>query len=89
MKFDGLAMVSMTIPLTHNVFPTSASVIVNASRQSDTAVGVGAVVAGIWVGDAIISLTTVFVGRTVEIIVGVLLGFMGVLGTGIGVSVFC
>jgi hypothetical protein len=89
MKLDELAMVSITVPFTHNVWPTSASVIVNASRQSDTDVGVIAVVAGIWVGDATISLTTVFVGRTVEIIVGVLLGFMGVLVTGIGVNVFC
>ena len=91
MKLVGLVMVSMIVPWTHKVCPTSATVMDKVSRQLDSDVRASVTVAvnGIWLGDVMTSAIAVFVGRMVDIFVGVLLGFMGVSEAGICVDFIC
>ena len=78
MKFVGLVTVSMMVPRTHNVCPTSASVIDKASRQLESVAGVAVSVTGVEVAELMTFGIAVFVGRMVGSFVGVLLGFTGV-----------
>ena len=77
----------MIVPCTHNVWPTSASVIVKTSRQPEFEVGVTE--AGIWVDITTASIVAVLVGRVVGVFVIVWVGLSGVLVLGIGVTFTC
>jgi hypothetical protein len=80
MKEFGLSTISITLPWTHNVCPTSASVIVDTSQQAGVEVGV--IVGDLCVGKATIFFVGVRVGLAVELGRGVLLGLGGVFVAG-------
>ena len=80
MKVVGLVTILVTVPFTHRVCPTSASVMDNTSRQPDA---VALAVGGGGVGESKAASTAVRVGRIVGLGEGVDVGS----GVGVGVRV--